>query len=115
MRNERISHLWDVCGSVLFAAGLVALAMLVLGTLAGATDIARDFAAQMETQVREQLWLALLANPVAWVCLVSALAVSAIVASLIGCVVLLLHQQGRATRQGRKRLANEPQLMREAG
>lgn len=91
-KNIPATRLWHALVSVQFIASIVALAMLVLGILAGATGIARNFAALMETQVRQQLWLALFVNPLAWVCLISALATAAIVASLMGCLVLLLHR-----------------------
>ena len=83
------SRLWKISVSLLYYGSTIALALLVLGLLTGATEVARNFAALLETQVRQQLWSALLENPLAWVCLASALAVAAIIAGLTGCLVSL--------------------------
>jgi len=79
----------------LSAASVFALAALLLTMLAGATDIARDYAALLETQVRLQLWKALLGNPLAWVCLTFVVAVAVVAMSLPGYVLLLVHRSVR--------------------
>lgn len=76
----------------LFAASLFALVSLVMTMLAGATDIARDYAALLETQVRQGLWMDLLGNPLAWVCLSFLLGVAAVVVALAGYGLFLLHR-----------------------
>jgi hypothetical protein len=77
------------------AASVFALAALLLTMLAGATDVARDYAALLEAQVREQLWSALLSNPLAWVCFTFVAAIAVVAMSLPGYVLLLLHRSVR--------------------
>ena len=89
------ARLQSIFLSALSAASLVLLALLILTMLTGATHIARDYAALMETQVRQHLWSALPGNPLAWVCLVLVVSVCTALISLTGYLVLLLHRVAR--------------------
>lgn len=77
---------------VLNAASMVALAVLVLTMLTGATDFARNYAALLENQVRERVWISLLVNPVFWTCLIFVISLSVVVLSLAGYVLFQLHR-----------------------
>ena len=73
-------------------ASIAALATLLLTMFAGATDFARNYAALLETQVREQMWMAVPGNPVFWNCLIFVIAMAVVLLSLSACGLLLLHR-----------------------
>jgi hypothetical protein len=86
-----------------YAASLLALAMHVLMILTGSTDTARLYAAFMETQIRQGMWLELLGNPLAWVCAIFVAALAAVLVSLLGYAALQLRGRAGATSRSPRR------------